>query len=288
MIDDPIHPTLRSSLVDFPFLPSGIQPVLRPRAGIKAVVFDFYDTLVITEARGIPRGVESAAILSEDLCRNLRGHGAVIPASATAMQASLAAGIAAAHARRKSTDPTLRQPEVEMRQIWRDALVAPSAPDDVLAPALARWEAWTTKSRLAAGARAMLAALRNRGLVLGIGSNAQAVSESLFSLHFGGSPESIGLTLNTWSWRLGVAKPDPRFFAAVADTAAARHLSPRQILFVGNDPVRDIAAAARAGMATCLYAGDKRCLRPAGTVTPDMVITCFSQLPWLLLSDPVD
>ena len=282
MIDDPLHPHLRASLVDFPLIPSGLACVHRPLDGIKAVVFDFYDTLVLTEARGIPHGYESAAILGDDLCRELRAGGAKIPATARSLQDRVTFAIHAEHERRKSMEPTLRQPEVDIRAMWRIALDAPALCNRVLGRALACWEAWTTKSRIAPGAIDMLAVLRARGLVLGIGSNAQEVSESLFSLHFGGTPESHGLTLNTWSWRLGLAKPDPGFFASLVSAAATRHLAPEQILFVGNDPARDIAPASDAGMATCLFAGDQRCLRGNGGRAADMVITGFDQLPGLL------
>ncbi len=269
-------------MVDFPLRPSGVMESLQPIPGIKAVVFDFYDTLILTDHRAIPRGLELSVIWGNDVQRELRAAGAVVPSTAHALQERWNERVQSAHARRRLESPEVKQPEIDARDILRQALSAPSLPDSLAMAALARWEAWTTRTRLAPEVLPTLENLRHRGFLLGIGSNAQAVSESLFSLHFGGNPESLGFTLNLWSWRLGLAKPDPGFFAALLRCAAEFRLSPREILFVGNDPSRDIEPAHRAGMATCLYAGDLRCLRPARGPQPDAVITCFSQLPALL------
>jgi HAD superfamily hydrolase (TIGR01493 family) len=50
------------------------------------------------------------------------------------------------------------------------------------------------------------------------------------------------------SGELGAAKPDPAPFLAALAWAGCR---PEEALFVGDDPVRDIAGAAGVGMATC-------------------------------------
>lgn len=46
---------------------------------------------------------------------------------------------------------------------------------------------------------------------------------------------------------VGAAKPDPRIFRAAVDAAGVR---PDQIVHVGDDPVRDVAAAAALGLRT--------------------------------------
>jgi putative hydrolase of the HAD superfamily len=50
------------------------------------------------------------------------------------------------------------------------------------------------------------------------------------------------------SGEVGAEKPDPRIFQAAL---AAVDRTPQEVLHVGDDPERDIAAAARLGMATC-------------------------------------
>jgi FMN phosphatase YigB (HAD superfamily) len=281
MIDDPLHPVLRPSLQDFPLKPSGLAPVLRPLDGIQAVVFDFYDTLVLTEPSTVPAGMETEVLLGNDLTRRVRRAGGTLPARASEFEKAWSASIARTHRLRREAEPALVQPEVHTIEVVR-AICEANLPDSLAAEVAARREAWTTRSRRAPGASSMLGKLKSRGLTLGIGSNAQLVSESLFSLHFGGKPEALGLTLNVWSWRLGIAKPDPAFFRHLADLAATRGIAAPRLLFIGNDPSRDITPAAEAGFATCLYAGDQRCLRPSARSNPDAIITCFSQLDGIL------
>lgn len=281
MIEDPLHPVLRPSLQDLPLKPSGLAPMLRPLDGIQAVVFDFYDTLILTEPSTVPTGMETSVLLGHDLMRRIIHAGGRLPARATDFEGAWATRIAETHRERRLAEPTLGQPEVDTIEIAR-AVCQASLPDALAVEVTARREAWTTRSRRSPGARAQLGRLRTKGLTLGIGSNAQRVSESLFSLHFGGTPEALGLTLNVWSWRLGLAKPDPAFFQHLVALAEARGIIAERILFVGNDPTRDIAPASAAGFRTCLFAGDARCLRSPGHTTPDAIITCFSQLDALL------
>lgn len=54
---------------------------------------------------------------------------------------------------------------------------------------------------------------------------------------------------------LGVAKPDPRIFAAVCEKSG---LQPHQIAHVGDDPQNDIVAAAEAGLRTVWVNRDGR------------------------------
>ena len=282
MIDDPLHPLLRASLQEFPLKPVEFAPVLRPFHGIGAVVFDFYDTLVLTEPSPVPSGMETEVLLGADLARRVRAAGGHLPARASELEHAWRSCIADLHQKRRQQEPGLRQPEIDTRDIVR-RICSSNLPDDVATAVTARREAWTTRSRVAPGARDMLGKLRARGLLIGIGSNAQAVSESLFSLHFGGPPAALGFSIEAWSWRLGVAKPDPGFFHQLSGMVARLGLPPSRVLFVGNDPARDMDPAAAAGFATCLYAGDQRCLRDGGRTMPEAVLTSFSQLDHLLV-----
>jgi putative hydrolase of the HAD superfamily len=78
------------------------------------------------------------------------------------------------------------------------------------------------------------------------------------------------------SGELGVAKPDPAFFEAVAGELA---LDPCHLLSIGNDLSKDIEPAKAAGMATILIApkSDSHFLRVA-----DLVIQDLAHLPELL------
>jgi putative hydrolase of the HAD superfamily len=79
------------------------------------------------------------------------------------------------------------------------------------------------------------------------------------------------------SGEVGHDKPDPRIFAAALKSA---NYPPNQILFVGDDPVKDIWGAANAGMKTCWIShGNKWTGKQP---KPDYVISKASELPSIL------
>ncbi|MBN1698919.1 MAG: YjjG family noncanonical pyrimidine nucleotidase [Spirochaetales bacterium] len=76
------------------------------------------------------------------------------------------------------------------------------------------------------------------------------------------------------SEEIGVSKPDPMFFARAAETL---HLSPHEILCVGDSPSADIEGAHRAGFHTCWYIGTP-CIYPADKIQPDYIISDLREL----------
>ncbi len=87
--------------------------------------------------------------------------------------------------------------------------------------------------------RPALASLRAAGLRIGIaGNQPRGVAEALAALDLGAD---FIATSNDW----GVSKPDPRFFARVAESCGAE---PRRIAYVGDRLDNDVAPARAAGM----------------------------------------
>jgi len=100
----------------------------------------------------------------------------------------------------------------------------------------ARPEAW----QAAPGAQVALAALRADGRRLAVASNFdQRLPALLAGLGLDAALEAVLLPS-----ALGAAKPDPAFFAAVAERLA---VAPAAAVYVGDDPVQDLDAARRAG-----------------------------------------
>lgn len=80
---------------------------------------------------------------------------------------------------------------------------------------------------------------------------------------------------------LGVAKPDPAFFAEVCALAGDRQ--PADVLYVGDRIDNDVVPAARAGLRTAwLRRGPWGHLQTPGDVRPDLVLTTLADLPGLL------
>lgn len=95
--------------------------------------------------------------------------------------------------------------------------------------------------RVAAGAERALAALRAQGLALAIVSNFdQRLHGLLRGLNLRRYFDAVVLPADT-----GAAKPDP---ASFAHCLAQLGIAPRQALFVGDHPLRDLQAARAAGL----------------------------------------
>ncbi len=125
----------------------------------------------------------------------------------------------------------------------------------------------------------VLAELKSRGKRLGVFSNDRMIGLAMV-LSFMGI-ENLFEYIET-SESTGMEKPDPGVFVHVLDFFK---LSPRSVLYVGDDPVRDIDTAKSAGLMAALYSVDRekyneswRDYRAEARYAPDLVISDFSEL----------
>jgi len=78
---------------------------------------------------------------------------------------------------------------------------------------------------------------------------------------------------------LGVAKPHPRIFQIACETL---RVEPGEMLYVGDNPVKDIDAAHDAGLVTCLRRGTGKHAMAVGAHAPDCEVETLDELlPWL-------
>ena len=188
------------------------------------------------------------------------------------------------HARMKATGTEF--PEVEIREIWKRLLDESrfSLPDDRLERVIMRHECTVNPVWPMPGADELLAECQNRGLSMGIISNAQFYTQPLVECLLGDSLEGLGFDedLCLWSFEEREAKPSPVLFARLGALLEREEISAGEVLYVGNDMRNDIAPAAAQGFRTALFAGDARSLRwreeDGLTVQPDLVLTELEQL----------
>jgi putative hydrolase of the HAD superfamily len=119
------------------------------------------------------------------------------------------------------------------------------------------------------GSRRVIATLRRSGVALGVVSNAQFYTPLFLTALLGGQPEQLGFTreLCFYSWVHGEAKPAPGMFERAADELRGWGISRSEILFVGNDPMNDLGAGAKAGFMTAQVAVDRRSLVKSAPVS---------------------
>jgi HAD superfamily hydrolase (TIGR01662 family) len=118
------------------------------------------------------------------------------------------------------------RPDVDLRAARRERALA-GVPDDI------------GQDDLYPDAVAALLSLRGAGYRVGVAGNQPRVAEALFR----GLDVTFDLVASSES--LGVEKPDPRFFAAIAERLA---LTPGEIAYVGDRLDNDVRPAADAGM----------------------------------------
>jgi putative hydrolase of the HAD superfamily len=207
-----------------------------PPRPIRAVLFDVYGTLLDSAAGDRPPDdVSLASLLQEPrpgLLKDLRRT------------------IEETHA--TSPHP---HPEIDIREMWSRVLPSLSAEEierfalkaeDLLSPATAM-----------PGAVETLRGLASAGIPLGIVSNAQFYTPSVMERCLGGTLEQLGFDplLCLFSWQHGRAKPDPWLFQTVLSRLLERGISADEILYVGNDVMRDIIPARDCGFRTALLVG---------------------------------
>jgi putative hydrolase of the HAD superfamily len=275
---------MRGAAAELTPIPTDYEPILRPIPGIRAVLFDLYGTLFVSEAGDIALGADSSAAgegAARELAALLKRHR--VAGSPEALGAAFRKAVAAEHAARSGEDP---YPEIVAERIWSALLGIPEAEALLFAAA---WEAATNKVAPMPGAAGVLRRLRSAGFVLGIVSNAQAYTPPLFSILLGATIEEFGFDpeLIRFSWREGVGKPSGRLFDSVRASLAGKGMAPSQALFVGNDMLKDMYPARRSGLRCCLFAGDRRSLRlrpedPRCAFEPDAAVLSLDQLPQIL------
>lgn len=276
-----------------------LEPHFPHSPGIRAVIFDVYGTLFVSEA-----GDLSTAEL------RAQGRGALIRKALDIVGLPLkgaftdeelhdlyAAKIAAEQEQVRQLGITV--PEVEIRTVWRQVLdtlgerglIKGEWNGDLISRLAIEFEfranpIWPMYHAL--GTIEML-----KGEVkLGIISNAQFFTPLAFQALMGKSHTALGFErdLCFWSFERSEAKPSVRLFQRVLEKLdeGIVPITPQETLYVGNDMLNDMWAADQAGMRTALFAGDARSLRlrngdpRCDGLQVDFVITDLYQIVRLL------
>jgi putative hydrolase of the HAD superfamily len=262
---------------------------LSPFANIKTVIFDIYGTLFSSAAGDIAANTDYARGSLDALALELPGG-----LTGEELKDYFRRAVMKIHMEKYANTP---YPEVRVEEIWAAFLAEHSIEDEektdpaeAAAELALRYELAANPVYPMEGALETLETLRDRGFRLGLISNAQFYTPLLFEAFFGASPEALGFDPESliYSYELGEAKPSPALFAPVLQKLAGLGQNPETCLYVGNDMLNDIFAAAASGFKTLLFAGDRRSLRLregnklCGSTRPDGVIRRLANIPDIL------
>ena len=242
----------------FHFLLSALEQKPAP-VKFRAVVFDIYGTLLIAP----PGGVKPDPFADPVLREILRQAGYQPP---TSPSKDLHAAVLRHHAA-----ATVPYPEIDLRVLWREILsIEPGT--DITPLVIAMEDAWHPAQPMP-GAEKLIQKLARSGISLGLLSNAQC--DTLSAL--GDIAHLFAPELTILSYQHGIAKPSPGLFQMLTDRLDGRGISPAETLYIGNDPLHDIAPASSAGFKTALFTGHPDSLRP-GDCQPDHTFQQWSEL----------
>lgn len=267
--------------------PAGTEPQLCIPAGLKAVLFDIYGTLLISGTGDISLTSKNSISLN----RLLESNGCQLTPDSSITASVLKKNIEKRHTELKNQGITY--PEVEIRNIWSSGLSQLHKAGELITdPAKINTEHIALEYELTVnpvwpmpGFPKIISQLRQADFRIGIVSNAQFYTPLILETFIEKPLKSIGFSpdLCAWSYKLSCSKPSPDIFNGPLNALASEGISPPEVLYVGNDMLNDVTAASQAGCRTALFAGDRRSLRlrendSRVTAKPDMIVTELSQL----------
>lgn len=274
-------------------IPTNVDPVLPKLDDVRGVLFDVYGTLFISGSGDV--GTAAATNRAPAFVEALRAVGVTMSKAAGERGPSLIER--AIHDDHNQTRRTknVNYPEVDIRDIWsrvleqlRDDGAIDDIPDAPTVEQLAvEYECRVNPVWPMPGVGDTLTALRERGLRLGIVSNAQFFTPLLFPALLDRELGAFGFDAAAcrWSYVNREAKPFTRMYEdALQAWRNDAGIEPRQVLYIGNDMRNDIWPASRLGCRTALFAGDQRSLRLRKDdkrlthIKPDVIIGDLSQL----------
>ena len=280
-------------------LATEMVPVCSDLSAVRGVLFDIYGTLFISGSGDI--GCSMATGDKDGFAQTLGSEtpelrGSYDRAGMLARDTYFET-IERVHTRARRSGVDF--PEVDIRAIWRQVCIAlreagflPELPDDERIAAVALdYELRSNPVWPMPQAKRILRSLHESGYPLGLVSNAQFFTPLLFPALLGQELPMLGVQkrLCAYSYRNGRAKPSPLMFAGPLSELRENHnIRPEETLYVGNDMKNDMMAASQAGCRTCLFAGDRRSLRPreddeeASRTRPDAVILRLGELETVL------
>ncbi len=273
--------------------PARISP-MQPRA----MIFDIYGTLLISAAGDV--GPDSAKDDEQAFLQALVDGGwdpALVHEKGTSL---LQEEIHTVHREKRAQG--VRFPEIDILQVWHRVLIRLGLLTEgenriiikrIRLTALS-YECRTNPVWPMPGLLETLTGLLARGFLFGILSNAQFYTPILFETLCNQSLTELGFDpkLCLFSYREGEGKPAPNLFSRLNRRLSARGIKSSEVLYVGNDMLKDIHPAAEIGWKTALFAGDERSLRLREDepclhdVQPTLVIDDLRQLVDAAVSRP--
>jgi len=296
-MDEPFLAYTERLLKNIPLLeplPTDLPAQLHKDPSIKAVLFDIYGTLLLSESDDI----EQTSATGNLVVHALQDGNCVVD-DLLPPEEILDLYIQAIYdSHLNSIDAGIDYPEVDCISIWKRVVKAgidkgwiiKSQDIDIKRIAFS-FEVSSNHTYPAPGLLKLYHYICQSGMPAGFISNAQFYTPIILRYFLSGDiSEDIYIdgfaeNLTFFSYSLGYAKPSVKLFEKAAESLKKNFfISPQEVLYIGNDLKKDIYTAGHCGFKTVLFAGDSRSLRlhtnePKMThITPDFIVTDLLQL----------
>ena len=287
---------LLDNLVPMKPIPTGLKPKYQKDGAIKAILFDVYGTMLISASGDIDLteisdenlkvALDSAGIEIVDGVQNVLDH----------ILKDFEYTIRICHeAARMNQIP---YPEIDILSIWKIVLIHSRRKglikftDDVdIMLVTCVFEFLSNQVYPMPGLKETIKKLHEICMPLGIVSNAQFYTPVLMNYYLNDiismneRVKGFDQELTVFSYKFGKGKPDHTLFEELVPTLKWKYgIIPSEVLFIGNDMLKDIYASKHVGFKAALFAGDRRSLRmrendkKINDVKPDYILTEIKQV----------
>lgn len=269
-------------------------PSLQAITDIEVIAYDFYGTLFISGVGDI--GIDDGNINADLLTEILENSGIEILDNSTGSEGFKIYNQVVDEQIQNLKKKGIEYPEPDIRTVWKDVLdrmkdqdlIQYSDGDSIQDIVSVEFEARMNPVWPMADTVETLNHFKNQGFTQGIISNSQFYTPIVLEALTDQSLDDLGFEekLLHWSFEENLKKPGLKFYEEFIDKLKNFNtdLSPFNVLYVGNDMLKDVYPAKHVGMKTALFAGDKRSLKwreddeRCKDILPDLVITSLSDL----------
>ncbi len=294
MADTPLHKRFRELSAPMEPILTDTKPILTVLKDIKVIAYDFYGTLFISGVGDI--GIDDGSPDSELFLEILNQSGIQIKSDEAGSRGFHIYNDVVGNVISALKKSGVEYPEPDIREVWSDVLQEMKSeilieflPDDNLYEQVSvEFEARMNPVWPMPDVTGTLKHFKSNGLKQGIISNSQFYTPIVLEALTNQALEDLGFNtkLLNWSYEEKLKKPGLLFYKQFLQklTQLDNSVRPHQVLFIGNDMLKDVYPAAEFGMRTALFAGDKRSLKwrkdddRCKNLMPDLVITKLPQL----------
>ena len=279
-------------------IPTSIKTNLSTKSNIKCVLFDIYGTLLISSSGDIDKLELSTSFILESFSKC--GIKIISPNPIEVAKEILEEyKETIAELKYNVNKNNIESPEIDIRDVWEiiiqslyyRKLIDKPWIDEVKLLAI-YFETLSNKVYPMPYMKETILQLRKQKIPIGIISNAQFYTPVIMNYFLDNEIDDKNKNikyfdpdLSVYSYLEKIGKPNVLLYEKALKACQKKYkLQSHEILFVGNDMLKDVYPAQSTGMQTALFAGDTRSLRlrkddhRTSDINPDYIIDSLEQI----------